>query len=90
VKIGSCEESFPGVTPIYLIASYANTGRCEIQNLPHLPSKPSASSEEATRFSEEAFRFAEEAFRFAEEVAPQTQFGKTFPKNGVIFLRRVP
>ena len=74
------------------IASYANTVAAKfrtfricVRSLPLLRKKPSASSEEAIRFSEEAFRFAEEAFRFAEEVAPQTQFGKTFLKNGVIF-----
>jgi len=41
--------------------------------------------EEAFRFEEEAFQFAEEAFQFVEEAVPQTQFGKTFLKNGIIF-----
>jgi len=71
-----------------MVAAKFRTFRICAGSFPRLrktPSASSASSEEAFRFAEEAFRFAEEAFRFAEEIAPQTQFGKTFPKTGVSF-----
>jgi len=68
-----------------MVAAKFRTFRICAGSFPRLRKTPSASSEEAFRFAEEAFRFAEEAFRFAEEIAPQTQFGKTFPKIGVSF-----